>query len=123
MLLRGYGGCRARPVRPLVARRVARGVVWAGGGGSHRCRVWGLVMQFPLVAAGGGARGGVCQWGLGMVGVGGGLHVVCLWSGSGRWGGGDGVGVALLVAGWAKVVAVLEGSLGVPPGLVDVVFA
>ena len=88
MLLRGCGGCKARLLRGLVARRVARGVVWAREGGGCHCRLWGLVMGFPSVAAGGGARGGVCRLGWGVVGVGGGLRVVCQWSGPGGGGGG-----------------------------------
>ena len=55
-------------MRRLLVRRVARVVVWAGGGGG-RCCVRGPVMGFPLVAAerGGSGRrvgGGRGQWGL-----------------------------------------------------------
>ena len=49
-------GREVRPGRSLVVRRVARAVLWAGGGG-HRCCVRGLVMGFPLLATGGGVRG------------------------------------------------------------------
>ena len=49
-------------MRRLVVRGVIGGMVWVGGGGGC-CRVWGLVMGFVLVVAGGVARG---------VGVGGG---------------------------------------------------
>ena len=70
-----------------------------GGGGGRRCRVGGLVMGIPLVAARGGDRGGVCQPGVGLVGVGGGLRVVCQWSVSGEGQGGEGLGVALLLKG------------------------
>ena len=66
----------------LVAGRVARGMVWAGGGGRHGW-VRGLAMGFPWAVAG----GGVCRWvrrrEVGMVGVGGGLRVVCRCSGPG----------------------------------------
>ena len=80
-------------------------------------------MGFPLVAAGGGTRGGVCQRGLGMVGVGGGLRVLRQSPGPGGGAGGDGVGVALLVTGGAGLGTVLGGSLGVPPGRVGVACA
>ena len=77
--------------------------MWAGGGGGRCCHVRGLVMGFPSVDAGGGTCRGVCRRGLGVVGVGGGLRVVCEWSGPrGGGGGGDGVGVALLVAGGGR---------------------
>ena len=64
------------------------------GGRGRCCRVRGLVMGFPLVAAGGGTRGGVCRWGIGVAGVGEGFRVVHQWSGPG--GGGQGG----MVWGW-----------------------
>ena len=45
-------------------------------------------MEFLLVAAGGGTRGGVCRRGLGVAGVGGGLWVVRVWPGLGGGAGG-----------------------------------
>ena len=78
------------------------GGVCVGGGGWLSLLRGGLVMAFPLVAAGGGARGGVRRWQVGVVGVAGGLRVVCQWSGPGGGRGGDGVGVALLVAGGGR---------------------
>ena len=56
-------------MRRLVVRGVVRGVVWDGGGGGRRCCVWDLVMGFPLMAAGGRPRGGVCPRWLGVAGA------------------------------------------------------
>ena len=64
------------PMRRLVVRRVRRAVVWARGGGVHRCCVRGLVMGFPLVALGGGVRRPAHRRGAGAVGVGGCLRIV-----------------------------------------------
>ena len=69
------------------------GVVWVGGGG-RRCRVWGLVMGFPLVAVGGGTRGRVCWQGDRNQSAAGGLRVVRRWPGLGGGGGGG------VVWGW-----------------------
>ena len=72
----------------------------AGRGAGRCCCVRGLVMRFPLVAAGGEVRGRARQRGAGAVGVVGCLHVVS-WC-SGPWGvaqGGGRVGVALLWGG------------------------
>ena len=91
------------------------------GGGRGSC-VWGLVMGFPLVAAGGGVRGHARPWGSGASRVGWCLRVVSRWSGPGGreggggvwgwhcWGGGVGLGVAQV------------GRLSVPLGLVGDVF-
>ena len=59
--------------------------------------MWALVMGFFLVAAGGGTRGGVCQRGLGVAGVGGGLCMVRQWPGPGGGMGGGG-----MVWGWYR---------------------
>ena len=64
-----------------------------GGGGGGGCRLWGLVIGFLLVAAGGWTRGGVYRRGLGVAGVGGGCRVARLWPGLGGWAGG-------MVWGW-----------------------
>ena len=85
-------------MRRLVVLCVVRGVVWVGRGGRFH-RVRGLVMGFPLVAAGGGPRGGLCRRGLWVVGVVRGLRSVRQWSGPGVGAVGDGLGMALLVAG------------------------
>ena len=69
------------------------------GAGGPRCRGRGLVMAFPLAAAGWGARGGLCRREVGVLGVGGGLCVVCRCSGPGGGWGGDGVELELMVAG------------------------
>ena len=69
-------------------------------------------MRFLLGAAGGGARGGACWLGLGVVGVVGDLRVFCWWSGPGGRGARvDGVGVALLLVGGAGFGVVLDRSL------------
>ena len=74
-------------MRQLVVQRVTSAVVWAGGDG--RCRVRGLVMGFHLVAAGGAFTDVRDDGGMGVVGVGGRLRVVCRCSGpSGGAGGG-----------------------------------
>ena len=83
-MLQGFLGRRARQA---VVRGVVRGVVWVVGGG-RGCRVWGLVIGFPFMAAGAGTRGVVCRRGLGLAGVGGGLHVVRQWPGPGGGQGG-----------------------------------
>ena len=85
--LRGCAGSRAQPLRRLVVRGVVRGLVWVGGGG-RCCRMWGLVMKFFLVAAGGGSRGGVCWQGQELAGVVG-VFTWCVSSlvpGGGGWG-------------------------------------
>ena len=61
--------------------------------------MWGLVMGFLLVAAGGLTRGGVCRRGHRNLSAGGGRRVLRLWPGLGGGGGGGGVGVAQLVVG------------------------
>ena len=110
--LRGCAGRRVRPARQLVVRGVMGGVVWVGGGG-RRCRVWGPVMGFFLWRSREGGPTVVC--------VGGGIDInrlvgaavrcVCgLVSGGGA--GGGGVGVTLLVVGWAGLGVVLVGGLG-----------
>ena len=96
--LRGCVGRSVEPVRWPVVRGVVRGLVWVEGGGG-RCRMRGLVMSFPLVAAGGGICSGVCRRGLGVAGVGGGLRLMRQWPGPSGRARGDGVRVALLVAG------------------------
>ena len=94
-----------------------------GGRGGRRCRVWGLVMGFLLVAAGGGTGGGVCRRGNRNQSAGGGRRVLRLWPGLAGGAGGGGVGVALLVVGGAGVGVALSGGLGVPPGRVGVACA
>ena len=62
--------------------------MWVGGGGSC-CRVWGLVMGFLFVAAGGATRGGVCRQGHRNQSADGGRCVLRLWpglGGGGVWG-------------------------------------
>ena len=85
---------RPTRARRLVVQRVARAVVWAGGGGCCCC-VRGLVMQFSLVAAGGGVLGRARRRGAGAVAVGGCLRMVSrCWGPCGGGGQGGRLGVA-----------------------------
>ena len=109
-------------MRRLVVPGVVSGVLWVGRGG-RRCRVWGLMMAFPLVAARGGTGGGVCQRRLGVAGAGWGLRVVRQWPGRGGGRGGMVWRWHCWWQGGAGMGALLDGRLGVLPGRVGVACA